>query len=284
MILLIFLALTIAAMTTLTLPLLRVKTIIASDKQEMAVYRAQLAEVDSDIKRGLVTKAQAENIRTEIHRRMLAVDATGHGKPFTRTAHKVFATLIIVMLPAAALVLYIILGAPALPGKPFPARLKDPEYILATMIKQTQQKLNQSPSQEGYRHLAEAFYMMRSYPAATDAYQKAIDLGDTSALTRSEMGESIVLANGGMVTLDALTDFNQALKRDHKDVRARFYIGLAAAQNKDFKKAVSIWKGLQKDSSSDASWSDIVNQHIDIYAKEGGFDPAVIPASNPSGR
>jgi cytochrome c-type biogenesis protein CcmH len=284
MILILFLALTIVAMVTLTLPLLRTKAATAPGKHDITVYHAQLVEVDSDIKRGLMTKTQAENIRTEIHRRMLAADATVHGKhkPFTHRVRKVFAALVIVLLPAV--VLYVMLGSPDLPGKPFPARLKDPEYVLATMIKQTQQKLNQSPNREGYRHLAEAFYMMRNYPAATDAYQKAIDLGDTTALTRSEMGESIVLANGGMVTSDALSDFAQALKRDPKDVRARFYTGLAAAQNKDFKKAVSIWKGVQKDSASNASWSDIVNKHIDIYAHEGGFDPASIPPSYPLGR
>ena len=60
--------------------------------------------------------------------------------------------------------------------------------------------------------------------------------------------------------------------------------GLAAAQNKDFKKAVSIWKSLQKDSSRNASWPDIVNRHIETYAKEGGFDPASILPSDPSGR
>jgi len=286
MILALFLVLTIVSIACLTLPLLCVNASDVPGKHDMTVYRAQLSEVDSDIKRGLLTKTQAETMRTEIHRRMLAFDTAGHGKhkPFTRRAHKVFAALIIILLPAMAFVLYVMLGAPALPGKPFPARLKDPEFILGTMIKETQQKLSQSPNREGYKHLAEAFYMMRNYPAATDAYQKAIDLGDTTAPTRSEMGESIVLANGGMVTPDALADFYQALRRDHKDVRARFYIGLAAAQNKDFKKAVSIWKGIQKDSSSNASWSDIVNQHVDIYAKQGGFDPASIQPSYPSGR
>jgi len=196
-------------------------------------------------------------------------------------AGKTSAVLIALLLPVMAFGLYIILGVPELPGKPFAERTQDLDFVLASAMKDVQVKLDKSPSVAGYRQLAEAFYMMRHYTDAAGAYHKAVDLGDNTALTWSEMGESIALANGGMVVPEALNDFHQALKRDPKEARARFYIGLRAAQNKDFRKAVSIWKGLQKDSAPDASWSDIVSKHIEIYAKEGGFDPASIKPSKP---
>ena len=196
---------------------------------------------------------------------------------------KAYALFIALLLPILAVVLYIMLGAPDLPGKPFADRVKDPDFILATMVKETQQKLNQSPSQEGYRHLAEAFYMMKHYAAAAEAYQKAIDLGDNSAMAWAEMGESLVLANGA-VTAGARDDFYRALKHDPKDARARFYIGLDEAQKKNYKHAVSIWKGIQKDSPAGAQWSALISKHIELYAKEGGFDAASITPSFPSGR
>ena len=196
---------------------------------------------------------------------------------------KAYAVFIAFLLPVLAIVLYIMLGAPDLPGKPFASRVKDPDFILATMVKETQQKLNQSPNQEGYRRLAEAFYMMKHYTAAAEAYQKAIDLGDNSAMTWAEMGESLVLANGS-VTPEAHVDFYKALKRDPKDARARFYIGLGEAQKKNYSRAVSIWKGIQKDSPAGAQWSALISKHIEIYAKEGGFDPASVQPSFPSGK
>lgn len=280
--LLVFWALVIAVTSFLTRPLLRAGKTGASNKQDLAIYREQLAEVDSDIARGLLTKAQAETVRTEIHRRMLATDiATKHGKPVSPLARKVYATLIIVLIPIFAFGLYITLGAPELPGRPYATRANDPDFLLDAAIRQTQAKLEKTPSKTGYKSLAEAFYMMKNYSAAASAYQKAIALGDNSASTWSEMGESVTLTNGGMASPEALDDFRHALKRDPKDARARFYIALGEAQKKNYKKAVGIWKGLQKDSSPAATWSGIVSKHIETYSKEGGFDAVSVQPAQP---
>lgn len=203
-------------------------------------------------------------------------------RPLLRQKGKAAAILVALLLPVFALVLYAMLGSPTLPGKPYADRSKDVDFILAATVKEIQLGLDKSPSQAGYRNLAEAFYLMRRFGAAAEAYQKAINLGDKSAKTLAELGESLVLANGGAVMPEALGDFYKALKRDPKDARARFYIALSAAQIGDFKQAVSIWKGIQKDLPPDAPWAPIISNHIQAYAKRGGFDPASIEPSNPS--
>jgi cytochrome c-type biogenesis protein CcmH len=194
---------------------------------------------------------------------------------------KGYAAAIMLLLPVLAFGLYIMLGNPALPGKPYADRSNDPDFILDTTVKQIQLKLEKSPSQEGYRNLAEALYLLQRYAAAAEAYKKAIALGDKSAETLAEMGESIVLANNGTVVPEALGDFHKALKRDPKEARARFYIALGNAQARKYKEAVAIWKGLQKDLMPDAPWAAIINQRIQTYAREGGFDPTTIVASDP---
>lgn len=217
---LVFLVLTLGVTAGLVLPLLRKKQDHSPEKRDIAVYREQLAEVDNDIARGLLTKSQAEAIRTEIHRRMLAVvEAAPASTPVSRRTRKTIVVLIAVLLPVLTFMLYIMLGSPDLPGRA------------------------------------------------------------NNAAAWSKTGESIVLAHNGVVVIEALEDFNKALKLDPRDARARFYTGLAEAQINNFKKAISIWKGVLKDSAADAPWAAMIKDHIKVYAQKGGFDPASIAPS-----
>jgi len=240
-----------------------------SEKRDITVYREQLAEVDNDIERGLLTKAQAEAVRTEIHRRMLAVEdaelaaVPGSRRPAGPRARKIYAALIAVLLPLMTAALYLWLGSPALPGRPFADRMNDPGFSLAYSAEEMKSKLEQTPSIEGYKHLAGTLSIMKHHAAAAEAYQKAVDLGDNDAVTWSEMGEEVVLANDGVVVSEALGDFYKALKQNPKDARARFYIGLAEKQIGNLKKAVFIWKKLLKDSAPDAPWIIMLKEHIE---------------------
>ena len=46
----------------------------ASDNADVAVYKAQLAEIDRDLARGVVAEQDAEAARTEVARRLLAAE------------------------------------------------------------------------------------------------------------------------------------------------------------------------------------------------------------------
>lgn len=284
-----FTVLTLGVVSFLLWPLLRRHPARRDHEQhDMTVYRAQLAEVDNDIERGLLTKAQAEAIRTEIHRRMLAVEdaelaaaASVRRKP-VRESRKIAAVIMAITLPAAAAGLYLFMGTPSLPGKPFAEHLSNPhESALTESAEKMQAELLKKPGIDGYQRLANVFLMMRRYTDATGAYQKAIELGANDALIWSELGEAVALANDGAVVPEAMSAFYKALKLDRKDARARFYIGLAETQIGDFKKAVAIWKDLLRESKPDAPWSAMLKEHIESYAKEGGFDPASIKPAPP---
>src|SRR6266849_4261782 len=110
------------ALALLLLPLLRRRHRAASrDAYNLAVYRDQLAEVERDLARGLLSAEQAAAARTEIGRRILALTpsdgATGAG-----SGAMIAATLAILLLPVAAGMLYWRLGSPALPDQPFAER------------------------------------------------------------------------------------------------------------------------------------------------------------------
>ena len=250
---------------------------------DLAVYRAQLAEVNTDVERGLIAPDQAEAARLEIQRRMLAAASASPVPGDDRRARRAAAIVIVLILPLGAGLLYAAWGNPQLPDRPYAQRLEhDPAVILANAAVKLNATLSIHPSPEGYFRLAELEARIRDYDRAADAYRHAIKLGSDNAYVWGALGEVQVLAAGGAMTPDALASFAQALERDSREPRARFYAGMAEAQIGDLREAVAIWRDLEQDSKSDAPWLPLLRQEIAVTAKAGRFDPAAIaptPAS-----
>lgn len=152
----------------------------------------------------------------------------------------------------------------------------------ATSPEALEKQLQQTPTAAGYKRLANMYFAAGQYEKAVAADHRAIDLGANDASTWSEFGESIVMASGGQVLPSALAAFTNAISRDPRDARARFYIGMAEAQIGNLKQAVAIWRDLEKDAAPNAKWLPMVRQHVAAFSKEGGFDPASIQPAAPS--
>ena len=119
--------------------------------KDLAVYRAQLAEVERDLARGVIGAADAGRLRTEISRRILDADrargaerAVENGAESETGAGVVargrsalggvapVAILVVALAPAASLALYRMLGAPALPDAPIARRIAAAEAVRAS--------------------------------------------------------------------------------------------------------------------------------------------------------
>ena len=81
---LIFALLTLAVLAILLYPFLSGATSEAPPRvdYDIVVYRNQLAEIDQEIERGLLTEEQAEAARAEVYRRMLAAEDAELKMPF----------------------------------------------------------------------------------------------------------------------------------------------------------------------------------------------------------
>ncbi len=286
---LLILVMTVLTAAMLTRPLLafRPEPEISDDLRDMGIYRAQLAEVENDIARGLLTETEAAETRTEIKRRMLAAaetqenNAAPPARKASKRARKISAGLIIVLLPLLAVFIYAMLGAPGLPDEPYAARMQNPRFLLATAAERLDEKLQKDPTPQEYKHFGDLLYLLQDYADSAAAYRKAIASGDTAPALWSQMAETVVLANGGDVVPQAQEDFYQALRRDRKEPRALFYLGLAAAQNGNFKTAVAVWKKLQNETPVGAPWALMLENRIAAAARAGKFNPAAITPANP---
>ena len=288
---LIFAILTLVVLAVLLIPLLKNVSDEAPPRvdYDIVVYRNQLTEIDQEIERGLLSEAQADAARGEVHRRMLAAEDAELKKPVksvqTDNRRARFAAIVIIaaVLPVGAVATYGTLGSPHLQGKPYDWRLKnDPDFVVAATAEKLAALLQDSPNADGYKRLAAMYFSSRNYEQAAAADRRAIELGASDAATWSELGEAVVMTNGGAVVPEALMAFTNALGIDSRSERSRFYIGLAESQIGNLKQAVAIWRDLEKTSDPDAPWLPMVREHIAAFSKEGGFDPASVPPSPPS--
>jgi cytochrome c-type biogenesis protein CcmH len=96
---------------------------VSPDGFDSAVYRDQLKELERERAAGEIGAAEAEAARAEIARRLLA--ASGATKPSVAAPSRppqMVAMGLAVLLPVAALAIYLVEGTPGLPSQRFATR------------------------------------------------------------------------------------------------------------------------------------------------------------------
>jgi cytochrome c-type biogenesis protein CcmH len=89
---------------------------------DLAVYRDQLAELERDSERGLLSAGEARGARLEIERRILAAAAGRGGGEGADSRRLGVAVVVGLAVAAGAFSLYLSLGEPRVPSVPFAGR------------------------------------------------------------------------------------------------------------------------------------------------------------------
>jgi cytochrome c-type biogenesis protein CcmH len=286
--------LTALAIGLLLLPLLRRPGESAPRAAyDLGVYRDQLAEIEREAARGELGAEQTAAARGEVERRLLAAAeaaaAAGEGVAALaprRAATWGIAVLVALALPAAAIALYLTLGAAGVPSLPFaerPPPVAPPEPALAgemdDLAARLAERLSQDPAnREGWLLLGRTYTQLRHYDKAAQAYRMAIAQGFDEAETQSALGEVLVAQAGGEIGFEARRAFAAALERDPEDPRARYYAGLALAQDDRLQAAIDVWAGLLRQSTADAPWRPMLIQQIRQAAARLGIEPPELAA------
>jgi cytochrome c-type biogenesis protein CcmH len=262
---LIFAVLAAAVVLAVSWPVLKSRTAGPARAQyDEAVFRDQLAELERDKARGLIGTAEAEAARNEIARRLLSVDraeapaATPGAAKWTILAAAAF-------IPAASLALYLALGAPGRPDTPLKERLDNAvaSNDLVALMAKAEAHLAEDPDDlQGWEILAPLYRGTERYADAAKAYANILRLKGPDAGLSGDYGEMLVLANAGLVPREAAQAFAEALKRDPKSPKARFYAGLALKQDGKTAEALSLWQALLADTKPDDSWRQALEGQI----------------------
>jgi cytochrome c-type biogenesis protein CcmH len=259
-----------------------------SGGSDLAVYRDQLDEIARDHAQGRIGEAEAEAAKIEVSRRLIAAaDAeqaakSGGGKsPLWRRRATALAGL--VLLPIGATALYVALGSPQMPGEPLAARLQaaHQDRSLQSLISQVEAHLERNPNDaRGYEVVAPVYLRLGRFDDAVRARRKLLELSGENADRQADLGEALMAASNGIITTEAKIAFDRALALDPNDLKAKFFVGVAAEQDGDRHKAAAIWTSMLKDAPADAPWVPIVSAAL---TRVGGTPPkvAAVPAAPP---
>jgi cytochrome c-type biogenesis protein CcmH len=252
---------------------------------DLAVYRDQLDEITRDRAAGLIGDAEAEAAKVEVSRRLIAAadaaeaqtDESGRSPLWRR---RLTALAGLVLVPIGATALYMALGSPQMPGQPLAGRLQavHQDRSIQSLIAQVEKHLERNPNDaRGYEVVAPVYLRMGRFADAVNARRKLLQLAGETAERQADLGEALAAAGKGIVTVEAKTAFERALALDPNDLKAKFFIGVAAEQDGDRHQAAAIWTGMLKDAPAGAPWVPMVREAL---TRVGGTPPAI--ASAPS--
>jgi cytochrome c-type biogenesis protein CcmH len=237
---------------------------------DVAIYRDQLAEIERDRKAAMIAPAEADAARVEVSRRLLAA-ADAHGETASATPvtgdirrRRAAAVAALVLIPILAGVLYLHFGSPDLPGQPLASRLAEPQdHSLASLVARVEAHLAQNPDDgRGWEVIAPVYLRLNRIEDAVRADRNVLRLLGPSAARHAELAEVLVLQASGVVTAEAKSEFDEAIRLDSNDARAQFYLGLAAEQDGRGSDAAEIWRTLIARAPADAPWVDSVREAL----------------------
>jgi cytochrome c-type biogenesis protein CcmH len=235
---------------------------------DVAVYRDQLDEIERDRVAGLIGGGEAEAARIEVSRRLIAAaDAVAPALPQDRTSgrRRVAALAALILLPLGAASLYLSLGSPGLTNQPLEARRALPpgQSPIMELVARIEAHLEQNPEDgRGWEVLAPVYMRLGRYDDAVRARRNVLRLLGPTAAREADLGEAITGAQNGIVTAEAKAAFDRAVGLDPGDVRARYFLGLAAEQDGRPKEAAEVWRKLLAEASSDAAWAGFVRESL----------------------
>ncbi|MFY0596153.1 MAG: c-type cytochrome biogenesis protein CcmI [Cognatishimia sp.] len=281
---------------------------------DLQVYRDQLAEVDRDLARGVLSQEDAARVQVEISRRILAADAQvqieSSGSEQNTSITRVGLAFGGALLLLGSFGIYQTIGNPGYPdlgladrkelareslaNRPsqaaFEAQLPasappdiDPDF--AKLLEQLRTAVKERPNElRGFTLLARNEATVQNFKAAYIAQQRVIALkaDDASSFDYVQLADMMIRAAQSYVSPEAEVALRAALERDPNNGFARYYSGLMMSQNGRPDMTFRNWRDLLETGPENAPWIAPIRARIDDLAWIAGVDYTPPAARGPS--
>ncbi|MCH2075495.1 MAG: c-type cytochrome biogenesis protein CcmI [Rhodobacteraceae bacterium] len=280
-------------------------------RKDVEIYKAQLAEVERDVARGVVNESEAKTLRTEIARRLLAADAAAHTGTAATRKTPIWATLIAgAAAVGLAVGVYMTVGAPGYGDMPLAARLdalanraeERPSQAVAqrafqatmerpapdarhlSLVEELRAAIAERPDDlRGLALLARNEALLGNFDAAISA-QESI-LAKKPALDASDhrnLAELMIVATGDYVSPEAEAQLLEALQKAPSDGASLYYLGLMHDQAGRPDRAFALWRPLLEESPTGSPWVPLIADQIPRVAEQAGIRYVLPEGRGPS--
>jgi cytochrome c-type biogenesis protein CcmH len=304
-------ALTIIVAGSFVIAALRVSKIepLPAAQSDIGVYRAQLAEVERDVARGVLPQAEADRTLLEIKRRILDASRSAKSAAQSHRAPRLAGWAGLIgggALLAGAFGLYLKIGAPGYADQPMSARLANAQALydsrpsqkiaeeaakkniappqvdprLADLVAQLRVAVAENPDRiEGQELLAQNEETLGNLRAAWEAQARVIALKGADATSNDylALADLKIVAAGGFVTEEGEEALLKALDLDPTNAPARYYAGLMMAQNGRPDETFKLWAPLIEEGPEAAPWIAPIRASINELAWLAGEPNYVAP-------
>jgi cytochrome c-type biogenesis protein CcmH len=254
----------------------------------IAVYRDQISELETDLATGIVSPEQFTQDRDEIERRLLE-DMTSSGavssRPKKHARDGRGAVYAVAMgLPILAVAFYLRIGNPY--AAPTPETASAPAMAPTASGEVSQQRieanvaslakrLEQNPGDlDGWKMLARSYTSLGKYGEASSAYEKATALKADDADLWADYAFSLAMASGQKLQGKPVELIKKALQLDPENAKALELSGSAAFEAHDYKRAIEYWQKLLERVPANSEVSESLTERINEAKKRSGSDGA----------
>lgn len=265
------------------------KTDTSGEKEaNIAVYRDQISELETDLANGIVSREQYDQDREEIERRLLEdVGSSGDGlskppQPARESRGAVYAVAL--GLPILAVALYLRIGnpnaSPTLPTASQPSAMVpnaasangDPsQQRIEANVASLAKRLEENPGDaDGWKMLARSYTSLGRYGEASAAYAKATTLKPDDADLWADYAFTLAMASGQKLQGQPVELVNKALQLDPENPKALELAGSAAFEAGDYRRAIDYWQKLIKKVPANSEVAESLSQRINVAKTRAG--------------
>ncbi|PCI32910.1 MAG: c-type cytochrome biogenesis protein CcmI [Alphaproteobacteria bacterium] len=267
------------------------------DIKSIAVYKAQLEELNADQNNGVLNASEVASARLEIERRLLKIadnqrsphEATAPTTGTGASAALLAGIVTIVLLLSAGF--YLSIGHPAMPD----FVLKDQDHSVARRaekdtaspekikeVAELEAHLIDNPTNSmAWRALGQNQSDLRNKPASAKAYQHWYELERDNIDAAVVYAESLIILSEGRVGPAALLVLNRARKLQPRNPGVRHYLALANYQSGNIAEALTGWKGLEAESKPGVPWLRPLRRWIAQAERDLGLPSSAAQAPGP---
>ncbi|HEY8248009.1 MAG TPA: c-type cytochrome biogenesis protein CcmI [Hyphomicrobium sp.] len=260
----------------------------AAGDSELAVYRDQLAEIESERAQGLLGGAEAEGARVELARRLIQrseekqrAGAAAQGSIARARAAVTYAAA---ALPVIGIGVYLAVGSPQLSGRPYAGRLDMPmqEATAADLVARVEAHLREHPEDgRGWDVLAPVYMRMGDFTQAADAFQKAARLLGESPKRIAGFARAIIMVQNGVISEPARQAYEKLRTLEPQSIEPQVWLAIAREQDGDLKGAEAEYRTLLV--GAEDPWKGLLEARLGaLTEKVGAPAPATgAPAAQP---